>query len=152
LFNLQQWIHNLDGENPHWDVRFCSSGQGILHIFYNSQTCYSVQKSTPLYPVLSKMNLVYILPFSSFKIHIISFIPCMCWSYKIRVPSPFRFSEQLYIFMSFLMHACYVSCPTHISWCNDHNNVCWRIWIMDPLMQLFSMILLLPLSYVQQLL
>ena len=56
------------------------------------------------------------------------------------------------IVISFIMSACYVACLSHTSWCNDHNNVCLRVRIMEHLVQLFSMILLLPLSQVQQLL
>jgi hypothetical protein len=83
----------------------------IPNILQESKVHYHIHKILPLFPTLNYMNPVYVLS--------------SCFYFNIILPSvprpskrslSFRFLYQSCICISFLLHACYMSYPSHSPW------------------------------------
>jgi hypothetical protein len=46
---------------------------------------------------------------------------------------PFRFSDQNFVCVSDLPHACYITRPSRPSWFNHPNNIYWSLQVMKLL-------------------
>jgi len=75
----------------------------------NSHSAFQEIPSAPLIPVLSQMHPVHISPHYFPKMNSYIILPSTPTSSEWSLP--FRFSNQNFVWISPLSHACYISCP-----------------------------------------
>jgi hypothetical protein len=86
---------------------------------------YHFHKSPPVVPILSQMHPVHTLPTYFLKLHPNIILPFMLRSSKQSLP--FRISNQNFVCISHLPHACYITCPYHPPSFDHPNNIWWSI-------------------------
>jgi len=92
--------------SPSWEANSHSASQEIPHIVWNPKLHYRVHKSRPLVLILNQLHPVYTFPHYFRKTHfniIFSFKPG-----SSKLPLPFRLSDQNFVFISLLFHACHL--------------------------------------------
>jgi len=90
---------------------------------------YRVQNSPSLVPMLNQMN-----PFHTFpQCLLLRSIPILSSHLRLDLPSslPFRFSDQNFLCMYHLFHACYITRPSHPSWFDHPNNIWWSVQVNE---------------------
>jgi hypothetical protein len=97
--------------SPSWEANSHSASQEIPHLLRNLKVHYHVHKSPSLILIISKMHPVHTFPSNFPEINsniIFSPMPRSSkWSH------PFRFSDQNFVYISHLSHACYMPYPSH---------------------------------------
>jgi len=102
---------NFTEQNPSSEDNSCSPSQEILFLVLNPNVCYSVHMRLPMDPILSQINSVHNLASSFLKFHLNIIFTATPTSPKWSLP--FRFSNQNYICISHLSHACDMPHPSH---------------------------------------
>jgi hypothetical protein len=103
-------LTNYMQQSPPWESNSHSASGEMSLILWNPKAHYRVHKIPPLVPVLSQMNPVSNLSsyFPKVRSGILpSTLRCSEWSL------PFRLSDQNFVYIARLRHACYVIRPSH---------------------------------------
>jgi hypothetical protein len=118
-------------QSPSWEANSHPASQEVLCLVSSLKVHYCAHKNPPLFPILSQINPVH------------TFIPCFPkLQYdttsssvpKLSVWSlPFRFSNQNFVCISHLPHACCMPCPSNPPWLYRPNDSLWSIEIMKLL-------------------
>ena len=109
-----------------------SARQEIPSIVWNRKVHYRIHKSPPPVPVLTRA--IQSTPPSHFLwIYlniIISSTPVSSkWSVFLRFP------HQIPVYTSSFPYTCYVTYPSHSSWFDHPNNICWEVRIINLLIR-----------------
>jgi hypothetical protein len=98
---------------------------------WNSKFRYRVQRSLPVDPILSHIHPVHnFVPYFP-KIHSNNIFPSTPLSSEWCLP--FRVSEQNFVLISRLSHACCMPRLFHRHWLDDANNIWWSIGVIKLL-------------------
>ena len=97
---------------------------------------YRFHRNQPLVSVLSHINPVCALLANFFKIQFNSVLAFV--NRPVRWPLSFRFSHQHPVRIFLLPHACHVPCPSHPSWFDQADNICWGVQIFKLFIMQFS--------------
>jgi hypothetical protein len=133
-------------QSPCWEDDSHSDSQEIPRLLWNLKVHYRVHKGPPLAPTLSQIHPVHTLPPYFPNIHSNIILPSTLRSLDWSLP--FWFSDQNYVYISHLSHACYMPHSPHLSsYVHPNNN--WRsVQVMKLLiMQSFPPSLVQMLSW-----
>ena len=98
-------------QNPTWQTNCSSVSRECLHLLWSSKVHYHIDKSLPLFTVLSQINPVHTLLSYFFNIPFHISFPSVCWFSKWSLFSTFFHQNHVHISFFSLLHA---TCPTHI--------------------------------------
>jgi len=103
---------NYMEQSPSCKASSHSSSQDIIpYLLQNLKVQYYVQKSPPLFPILSQMHPLHIFPNYSLKIHSNIIFPPVPRSSELSLL--FRWSNQNTVWISHLFHGCYILHPSN---------------------------------------
>jgi len=109
-----------------------SPGQEILRLLWHSKVRYYAHNTLPVVHILDQMHPVHTFPPYFPKIYTNIILPSTLWSL------PFRFSDQNFVYISHLSHACYMPRPSHPPWLDHPNRIRWSLRVMKLLIMLSS--------------
>ena len=123
-------------EQSPWEAKSSSASQEIPHIVWNLKPCYHDHNSPPsVVPVPSQSNAVHAPSSDLSKIHYNIVLSYSKWSLFSASP------------LKPCMHSSaspYMPHPTHPTWFDYPNNICWGVQIVKLLIMELSPVLLLP--------
>lgn len=125
LLHHSTTVTNYMKKSPSWEARRCSFSKDI-HILWNLKVHYFVYKSLSLFPILRQTKLVLIFTPHLFKILFNIFLPSNSSKWSL----PFRLPIQIFLIISHLFHAYYITHPSHPLQFDNLNNITWRIRVM----------------------
>jgi len=100
-------------QSPSWKANSHSPSQETLRLSWNPKVHYPVHKNQSLLHILSQVHPVHICsPYFSKNNSNIIFLS-----------TNVRFSNQNFVYISHLSHACYINRPSHLSWLDHPNSI-----------------------------
>jgi hypothetical protein len=110
-------------QSPSSDANSHPDGQEINCLLWNPQVHYRIHNNPPLVPILSQMHPVHTHPpyFPKTLIILSSHLSLV----KSSGIFFFRFTDQNFVCISHLSHACHMPLQSHLHWLLNHNNILW---------------------------
>ena len=107
-----------------WTQKNPRQSKNFLHFMEPEGSLPCTQQ---FFPILRQINPVYALPPYSFKISFNIILPLMpgFQSSHLSLPKP--------VGKSLLPHVCHMICPSHPTWCNHPNIICWLQIMTDSM-------------------
>jgi len=108
VFTHTAWLTHCREQSQSWEVNSHSSSQEALGLFMEPEGSLRVHKNPSLVPILRQKNPVYNSKYCFTNINSNIIFPSTprssTWSF------PFKFSNQNFVCISHLYHACHMSC------------------------------------------
>jgi len=114
--SAEDWFTNYMEQRPSWEANSHSTSQEIPLLLWNLKVCY-VHKIPVLHPIQGHMHPLHTFPPCFPKNYSNTIVPSIPRSYEWSIP--FRFSDQNFVCISCLPHAC-LPCPSHSPWFHHH--------------------------------